>query len=201
MMARIAAWWASGPSHRTMAILLIGAAAALLARWAVAAPMFSQEMGFVPFDLQPRLNQGMLVIQLGAARGHPLGALYGAFVMADIPVSLVLAFVTVAFWRWLHVRTPNRVYAFLTAGGVMLLPIVAAMLEMTEHRAVFSLLYQRVGEAYADAIAFTVSVHNVKVAMADLRDAVTLSFMASTAVLALLRRKLKRAPQTPPEQT
>lgn len=201
MMARINSWWALGPSNRAMAIFLLAVGVALLVRWAVLAPMFSQEMGFVPFDLQPRLNRGMLVIQVGAARGHPLGALYGAFVMADIPISLVVAFVTVAFWRWLHVRTPNRVYAFLTAGGIMLLPLAAAALEMSEHRAVFSLLHQRGSGAYADALAFTVSVHNIKVAMADLRDAVTLMFVVSTAVLQLLRRKPKRARQTPPEQT
>lgn len=184
-----------------MVIFLLVAGAALLVRWAVLAPMFSEVLGFVPFDLQPRLNRGMLVIQVGAARGYPLGRLYGAFVMTDIPISLVVAFVTVAFWRWLHVRAPNRVYAFLTAGGVMLLPVAAAMLEMSEHRAVFRLLQQRGRDAYADAIAFTVAVHNTKVAVADLRDAVTLSFVAATATLWLLRRKPKRAPQTHPEQT
>jgi hypothetical protein len=189
MIARLSAWWASGPSTRTMMILLLVAAAALAVRWAILAPMFSHEMGFIPFDLQPRMNRGMLVIQVGAARGHPLGALYGAFVTADLPISLVLAFVTVAFWRWLHLRAPNRVYAFLTGGGIMLLPLAVAGFEMSEHRAFFSLLHQRGAETYADAIAFAVAVHNVKTAVTGLCNAVTLVFILVTAVMRVLNRK------------
>jgi hypothetical protein len=155
-------------------------------------------MGFLPFDLQPRMNRGMLVIQIGAARGHPLGSLYGAFVTADIPVSLVLAFVTVVFWRWLHLRAPNRVYAFLNGGGIMLLPLAVAALEMSEHRAVFSLLHQRGAETYADAVAFTVAVHNVKAAVAGLCNAVTLAFIAATALMWTLRRRPAKA--SPPRE-
>ncbi len=194
MMARINAWWAHGPSQRGMAILLAAAAAALLMRWQVAARVFSYELGFIPFDLQDRLNQGMLVIQVGAARGHPLGRLYGAFVMADIPVSLVMAFVTVVFWRWLHLRAPNAVYGFLSAGGIMLLPVAVAGFEMAEHRAVFGLLQERGREGYADAVATVVAVHNVKMALAYLRDALTLIFAAATAVLALRRRSTRASP-------
>jgi hypothetical protein len=189
VIARLSAWWASGPSTKTVTILLLVAAAVLALRWTVLAPMFSHEMGFIPFDLQPRMNRGMLVIQVGAARGHPLGALYGAFVTADLPISLVLAFVTVVFWRWLHLRAPNRVYAFLTGGGIMLLPLAVAGIEMSEHRAFFSLLHQRGTETYADAIAFAVAVHNVKAAVAGLCNAVTLSFILVTAVMQMLNRK------------
>ena len=188
MMTRITLWWSTGPSTRTMAALLVLAGAAVLVRWEVLGRMFSGEMGFVPFDLQSRLNQGMLVIQLGAARGHPLGSLYGAFVMADIPISLVIAGITVVFWRWLHLLAPNRVFAFLNAGGIMLLPLAAAALEMLEHRAVFGLLHQRGSEAFPDAITFTISVHNIKVAIADIRDIVTLVFIAAAGLLRILRR-------------
>ena len=187
MIARLTSWWAHGPSTRGMSILLVIALLAVAVRWAVLAPMFSHELGFLPFDLQSRMNRGMLVIQLGAARGHPLGSLYGDFVMADIPLSLVLAFVTVAFWRWLHLRAPNRVYAFLTSGGIMLLPLAVAGLEMSEHRAVFGLLNQRGTATFADAVDFAVAVHNVKTAVAELCNAVTLIFILVTAVMRMLR--------------
>lgn len=188
MMERFNAWWALGPSPRGMMAILAVAAAALLVRWQVAATLFSRELGYVPFDLQERLNQGMLVIQVGAARGHALGRLYGAFVTADIPVSIVIAFATVAFWRWLHLRAPNAVYGFLTAGGIMLLPVAVALVELAEHRAMFGLLQQRGRDGYADAVGLAIAVHHGKLALAYLRDALTLVFIAATAVLALKRR-------------
>ncbi len=191
MMSRINAWWALGPSPRSMMVLFAAAGAALLVRWQIAAVMFSRELGFVPFDLQDRLNQGMLVIQVGAARGHPLGALYGAFVTADLPVSLVVAFVTVAFWRWLHLRAPNPLCNFLTAGGIMLLPVAVAAFEMVEHRAVFSLLQQRGRDGYADAVGQVVAIHNVKTALLHVRDALTLIFIGIAGVLALRRRRTR----------
>ena len=188
MVARLTSWWASGPSTRGMVILLAFAFVAMAVRWAVLAPMFSHDLGFLPFDLQPRMNAGMLVIQLGAARGHQVGRLYGAFVTADIPVSLVQAFVTVVFWHWLHLRSPNRAYTFLTSGGILLLPLGVAALEMSEHRAVFGLLYQRGTETFAGAVDFAVAVHNVKTAAADVCNAVTLIFILVTAAMRVLRR-------------
>lgn len=169
-------------------IVLAAAATAFAVRWQAAA-MFSRELGFVPFDLQDRLNQGMLVIQVGASRGHPLGRLYGAFVTADVLVSLVVAFAAVVLWRWLHLKAPNRGYGFLTVGGVMLVPVTVAALEMFEHRAVFALLRQRGQDGYADAVASVVTIHNVKMALAYVRDGLTLIFVAVTAVLASWRRR------------
>ena len=194
-MSRLNAWWAHGPSPRGVVLLLAALGIALLVRWQVAAPMFSHELGFLPFDLQERLNQGMLVIQMGAARGHPLGRLYGAFVMADIPVSLVIALATVVLWRWLHLRTPNPFYGFLASGGIMLVPVVVAAFELAEHRAVFSLLQQRGREGYAGAVEFVVQVHNVKVVLAYLQDVLTLVFIAVTAVLVLRRRRMRASPE------
>jgi hypothetical protein len=110
-----------------------------------------------------------------------------------VPVSLVVALATVALWRWLHLKAPNRSYGFLTAGGVMLLPVTVAALEMFEHRAVFGLLQQRGQDGYAEAVESVVAIHNVKMAAAYLRDALTLVFVAVTAVLALWRRRV-RAP-------
>ena len=189
MITRLSAWWARGPSPRGMITVLMIGLAALAVRWAVLAPMFSHQMGFLPFDLQPGINRGMLVIQLGAARGRPLAPLYGAFVTADIPVSLVLAFVTVVFWRWLHLRAPNSVYAFLTSGGIMLLPPAVAALEMLEHRAVFSLLHQRGSETFADAVNFAVAAHAVSSAVADVCNGLSLIFIVVTAGLRFMRRR------------
>lgn len=194
MMRAVNAWWDRGPSFRSLMLVLAAAAAAFAVRWQAAAT-FSRELGFVPFDLQDRLNQGMLVIQVGAARGHSLGRLYGAFVAADVPVSLVVAFAAVVLWRWLHLKAPNRGYGLLTAGGVMLLPVAVAVLEMSEHRAVFGLLQQRGREGYADAVASVVAIHNVKMALAYLRDALTLIFVAVTAMLALWRRRGRASPE------
>lgn len=194
MMPRVTAWWGRGPSPRIMALVLALAAVAFVVRWRIAAAMFSRELGFIPFDLQERLNQGMLVIQMGAARGHALGRLYGAFVMVDIPVSVVIAFAVVVFWRWLHLRAPNPAYRFLTAGGIMLLPVAVAAAEMIEHRAVFGLLQQRGRDGYADAVGLVIAVHNGKVALAYLRDALTLAFIAVTAILALKRRGTRAPP-------
>lgn len=189
MMDRVNAWWARGPSTRTLIILLVIAAAAEVVRWYVVAPLFAQELGFIPFDLQARLNQGMLVIQMGAARGHPLSRLYGAFVMSDIPISLVLAFATVAVWRWLHLKAPNRAYDLLAAGGIMLLPVAVAAVEMAEHRVVFDVLQNRGRAGYAEAVELLVTVHNVKMALAFMRDGATVVFVAATAILVFLRRK------------
>ena len=189
MMGRINAWWARGPSARTLIILIALAAAAVVVRWYIVAPLFAQQLGFIPFDLQPRLNQGMLVIQMGAARGHPFNRLYGAFVMSDIPISLMLAFATVAVWRWLHLKTPNRAYDLLAAGGIMLLPVIVAAAEMVEHRVVFDLLQSRGREGYADAVELLVRVHNVKAALVFMRDGATVVFLAATGILVFLRRK------------
>lgn len=194
MMSRIGAWWAQGPSSRIIIAILGIAALALLVRWQIAATIFSREVGFIPFDLQGRLNQGMLVIQVGAARGHALGRLYGSFVMTDIPVSVAIAFATVVFWRWLHLRAPNAVYGFLTAGGITLLPVAVAIVEMIEHRAIFALLQQRGRDGYADAVGLAITIHNGKLALAYLRDALTLVFIAITAVLALKRRGTRAPP-------
>ena len=192
---RLNAWWAQGPSRRGALLFLSALGGALAVRWLIAAAMFSHELGYLPFDLQGRLNQGMLVIQVGAARGHPLGRLYGAFVMTDIPVSLVIAFTTVVLWRWLHLRAPNPFFGFLTRGGIMLLPVAVAAFELAEHHAVLGLLQQRGREGYAGAVEFVVQVHNVKVVLGAVRDVLTLVFIAATAVLMLRRRETRASPE------
>ena len=187
MWARTRALWNEGPSLKEMGVLCVAAAGALILRFEVLAPVFARAAGFIPFDLQPHLNRGMLVIQLGAARLANITPLYVTFAVADTLVSLVIAVFLAFFWQWLFLKAPNAFFTFLAGGGIALLPPVVAALEVAEHVVVFRLLTTG-RDSYAHAIETTVSLHNIKTALLEVRNAVALIFGGVALVLWVLRR-------------
>jgi hypothetical protein len=176
-----------GANGRTVLILLIASLIALAVRKYVLAPQFRDQMGFIPFDLQPRLNREMIVIQLGLAPARHVFA-YLRFAFSDAVVTAVTAAFTVALWLWLFRAAPNRAFALFQNGGVLLVPLVAAAAELSEHAAVYRLLTVAQREDYVAAIDFLTTMHSAKSAALVLRDLLTAGFAVVMLVRAAWRR-------------
>jgi hypothetical protein len=174
--------WRFGVNGKTVLILLVATLIALAARSYVLAPLFRDQVGFIPFDLQPRLNREMIVIQLGLAPARHVFD-YLRFALSDSVVSGITAAFTIMFWLWLFRVAPNRAFALLQNGGILLVPVVAAAIELVEHGAVYRLLTVAQRDDYVAAIDLLTTVHAAKAAAIVLRDVLTASF----AVAALAR--------------
>src|SRR3982750_2114771 len=89
-----------GANGRTVLILLIASLIALAARAYVLMPGFRDEVGFIPLDLQPRLNREMIVIQLGLGPARHVFD-YLRFAAGDTVVTAAMTAFTITFWLWL----------------------------------------------------------------------------------------------------
>ncbi len=76
MMSRINAWWALGPSPRSMMVLLAAAGAALLVRWQIAT--LTKALGHTDFRQLSRDDLVALTPEAAAITGLPYDPTYRA---------------------------------------------------------------------------------------------------------------------------
>src|SRR4051812_32223937 len=160
--------WRFGTNGRTVLILLMASLIALAARVYVLAPVFRDEVGFIPLDLQPRLNREMIVIQLGFGPTRHVFD-YLRFAIRDTVVTATMTAFTITFWLWLFRAVPNRAFALFQNGGMLLVPLIAAATELSEHVAVYRLLTVTERDDYIAAIDFLTTLHSGKSAALVLR--------------------------------
>lgn len=185
----IAALWRNRIAGPHVAVFAGLALLGWVTRALVVAPAFHNATGFIPFDLQPHLNREMVIIQLGAIILGQFGAAYLWYALADTLIALLIAAFFIALWQWLFAKTPNWLFTFIGSGGIVLLPLAAAVLEIAEHAAIFRLLATFNGDESAALIDFTATLHNVKIAVVELRNGLTLVYLAIAGGLWVLRRR------------
>jgi hypothetical protein len=157
----------------------------------VVIPPYREITGFIPFDAQPRLSHVMVGIELGAvAKGTAAGA-YVVFALVDALSAAATAWAFTLGWVLLFALAPNRIFAFLTRGGIMMIPLYVLALDLVAKVGFFRLVSGLDGPDYSAAIDFSVLTHRLELAMTDLRNYLTAGFllMAMTGmVLRLIRR-------------
>ena len=176
------------PTGRTVLMLFVLAAAGVLLRTVVLAALFRSAVGFVPFDIQPRLNREMVVIQLGAMPVDRALLPYALFALGDVVVAIVIALFITALWSWMFRKAPNRVFAVVAGGGILIFPAIAALMEIAEHILVFRLIANGNGAALARLADLTVMLHGLKNAFVDARVGLTVAF-GLIALIVLWRRR------------
>jgi hypothetical protein len=180
-----------GATGRTVIMLMAASAIGLAVRAQVLAPMFHDDVGFIPLDLQHRLNPEMIVIQLGASPAR-LGLAYQRFALMDSVVTVITAAFVVTLWLWLFRNAPNRIFSFVQNGGILFVPLVAAAAELAEHVAICRLLDMQ-HDGYGSAIDLVVTLHATKSAFGIVRDLLTSGFVL--VALVWLVRNRRRAPR------
>jgi hypothetical protein len=160
-------------------------------------PPYESMTGYVPFDAQPRLSQFMVGVELGAfAKGEATGA-YALFAAGDALSAAASAWLFMLFWTWLFAEVPTRLFAFLSRGGIIMMPLYVLVLDVAAKVAFFRLVNGLEEPAYAATVDFSVFVHRLAVALADIRNAVTAALVLIAAVSLLLKRFAPRKPRAP----
>jgi len=153
--------------------------------------VFLASTGFVPLDLQFPLKPQTVAIQLGAYTGSDVERLYSAFALVDAMFAVAMAAAVTLSWLWLSVRTPNPLFASMKRGGLFLVPLVAGLLDVAENVGFHRLIAGVHGEAYANTIQFTTTLHDVKASLIYIRDVVTIGFVGLTLLLLWRRRGVR----------
>ena len=170
-----------------MLVLLIATLVALAVRNYVLVPAFRDQVGVIPFDLQPRLNRETIVIQLGLGPTRHLVD-YVRFALGDCLVTGVITAFTFILWRWLFRMAPNRFFAVFRNGGILVVPFIAAAGEISEHALVYRVLTVSERDAFAANVDLLTSLHAIKAAALELRELLTAAFLAVAFVRLLWSR-------------
>jgi hypothetical protein len=172
------------------AVLFTAAVAGLLAaivRYAVIPP-YLDVVGFIPFDAQPRLSHIMVGIELSAFRRGVPADVYLLFAIVDFLSAAATACAFTIGWIWLFARVPNRIFAFLKRGGILLLPSYVLLLDAIMKVAFYRLVGGIDSGAYAAGIEFAVMVHRLGSALTDVRNYLTAAFVIAAVTGLILRR-------------
>ncbi len=153
--------------------------------------VFLASTGFVPFDLQFPLRAPTIAIQLGAYASPSIEKLYSAFALVDAMFAVAAAAAVALSWLWLSARAPNPLFSFLSRGGIFFIPLVAGILDVVENAGFYRLIHGLKGEAYAQTIEITATVHQVKAALMYVRDYLTVLFAAVALIVLWLRRRTR----------
>lgn len=156
-------------------------------------PPYEFITGYVPFDAQPRLSQFMVGVELGAfAKGAATPA-YVIYAVGDAFAAMATAWLFVLFWHGLFERVPTRLFAFLTRGGILLVPVYVLVLDLVAKGGFFRLLQGIEEPSYAATVDFSVTVHRLAMALADLRNTLTAAFVVIAIMSLLLKRYGRKA--------
>lgn len=166
-----------------------GAAAAVLylVERVTLIPAYREITGFEPFDLQTPLSHVMIGIELGAFDERLAAGPYTAFAAVDFALTVAIAAMFTFLWMWLFAKAPNRLFAFLKRGGIMLMPTYVVILDMAAKVAFYRLLQGLSGEALTETIEFSATIHRLHMAVADIRNILTAVF-AALVTAAVVRR-------------
>jgi hypothetical protein len=155
-------------------------------------PPYEAITGYVPFDAQARLSQFMVGVELGAfAKGAATGA-YVIYAVGDALSAVATAWLFMLFWQWLFARAPTRLFAFLARGGILLVPVYVLALDLAAKVGFFRLVKGLEEPSYAATVDFSVTVHRLAMALADLRNYVTAVLVVTAIVSLLLKRHWRR---------
>jgi hypothetical protein len=166
----------------------VGVALGLAAARLFLSSAFRSVTGFVPFDLQFPLGRQAIAIQLGALGKGVAAQAYVPFAIADALLALAAAWAIALLWLWIFHKAPNRLFVFLSRGGIFLVPVTAGVLDIAENVEFYRLIHGLSGPAYADTIEMTTSVHALKSAFVYVRDYLT----AAVVLVGLLTLWLQR---------
>jgi len=179
-------WW--GPAR---GVIVAGVAAFFL--WSLSRFVFAEnyraQTGFLPFDLQFPLTQFMIGIELGAFKRGTATSAYVAFVAANLAYIVALAWFFTALWMWIFTKQPNRVFHFLTRGGILMMPTYIVVMDIAAKVCFYMIVEGHRTDLYADIVAVAVTIHRLKFAVIDIRDYLTLGFLAAAALSILHKRR------------
>ena len=152
-------------------------------------PAYREVTGFIPFEAQPRLSHFMIGVELGAVDKGKATHIYALFAAVDVVYAAATAWLFTLFWNWLFTMAPTRLFAFLTRGGILLVPFYVFILDVVAKVGFFQLVRGLDDSAYAAAVDFSVLVHRFGFALRDLRNYLTVAFPLAVAIGFLLRRR------------
>ncbi len=150
-------------------------------------PYFECVAGFKPFDTQSPLSAAAVAIQLGAYRAGAASA-YSVFLASELPLALSVSAFFALLWRWMFLVSPNRIFAFLKNGGILLTPFIAVFFNFAESVGFARLINGLSGPAYASAIEFSTLMHQLRTASEDVRIYLTI-FFAGIIATQWIRKK------------
>ena len=146
------------------------------------APMYRAATGFLPFDLQRPLSHFMIGIELGAFDKGAALEIYTAFATIDVALMLAKAAAITLLWLWLFEKAPQRLFNFLKRGGVAMVPSYVVILDGAAKAGFHRLLQGLSGEALTETIEFCATIHRLQLAVADIRNGLTVLFIALAGV-------------------
>lgn len=152
-------------------------------------PAYREATGFIPFDAQARLSHFMLGVELGAVDKGKAAHIYALFAAVDVLYAAATAWLFTVFWSWLFAMAPTRLFAFLTRGGILLVPFYVLILDVAAKVGFFRLVRGLDDPAYAATVDFSVMIHRLGFALRDLRNYLTVAFLLAIAIGFLLRRR------------
>lgn len=151
-------------------------------------PPYEAITGYVPFDAQPGLSQFMIGVELGAfAKGAATSA-YVIYAIGDAAAAMATAWLFILLWHGLFQRVPTRLFAFLTRGGILLVPLYVLALDLAAKVGFFRLLNGVEDPGYGAAADFSVTVHRLAMGLAEIRNYMTAAFVVMAIVSLLLKR-------------
>lgn len=152
-------------------------------------PAYREVTGFIPFDAQDRLSHFMVGVELGAVDKGKATQIYALFAAVDTLYAVATAWLFTLFWSWLFDMAPTRLFAFLTRGGILMVPFYVLILDVVAKAGFFRLVRGLDDAAYAVTVDFAVMIHRLGFALRDLRNYLTVAFLVAIAVGFLLRRR------------
>jgi hypothetical protein len=156
-------------------------------------PPYEAITGYVPFDAQPRLSQFMVGVELGAFTKGAATAPYVFYAIGDAFAAMATAWLFVLFWHSLFERVPTRLFTFLTRGGILMVPVYVLVLDFVAKVGFFRLLHGIEEPSYAATVDFSVTVHRLAMALADLRNYLAAAFVVIAIMSLLLKRYGRKA--------
>ena len=179
--------WTGGRGF--IAAVVIAGILALVERFSLI-PAYRAVTGFTPFDVQFPLSHFMVGVELGAFDKAAARGVYIAFAAVDAVYQLAVAGVFTLLWMWLFARAPMALVAFLRRGGILMVPTYAVLLDLVTKAGFVRLLQGPGGADAGGIIEFSVTVHRLAFAVADIRNILTAVFLALAVGVAVRRRRV-----------
>jgi hypothetical protein len=168
------------PAHLMfMAAVVAGLTQAL--QRLVAEPYFETVVGFRPFDTQFPLSSVAVAIQLGAYGDGAVSA-YAVFVTSEVLSALLVAVFFMLLWQWLFLVSPNRIFALLRNGGILISPFAALICDVVESIGFARLISGVPGFLFESTMEFSILMHKLKFVFQDIRLYFTAFFFVVTVL-------------------
>lgn len=155
-------------------------------------PAYHGISGFTPFDVQFPLSPFMIAVERGGYAEGSAVAAYVLFAAVDLLYMVATAWLFILGWVWLFSKVPTRLFAFLTRGGILMLPTYIVFLDIATKVGFFRLVCGLTGPSFAATVEFCATIHRLKFALIDIRLYLTAAFLLVVVLGLVIRQRPPR---------